>query len=76
MTNHQSLVRARKATAVSSRGLTTPVGATVPMTRRYEAGITEVWDAWTNQERTTRWLGLLYAGSRGRRQHLDGHLSK
>ena len=34
-------------------------GHVVLMSRRYAAPIADVWDAWTNPERTARWLGAV-----------------
>jgi uncharacterized protein YndB with AHSA1/START domain len=34
-------------------------GHVVLVSRRYEAPVADVWDAWTNPERTSRWLGAV-----------------
>lgn len=34
-------------------------GHVVRVSRRYEAPVADVWDAWTNPERTHRWLGAV-----------------
>jgi uncharacterized protein YndB with AHSA1/START domain len=58
MTDNQARARWR---ADTTRRIT-PAGQdghVVSMSRRYQAPVADVWDAWTNPERTRRWLGAV-----------------
>ena len=57
MTDNQARPTGRAGTS----RLITPAGdgRVVRMSRRYAAPAADVWDAWTNPERTARWLGVI-----------------